>query len=74
MNTTRAYVSGGHVYCKARQTDVDISECLDCGKMRELHDEASPPYLLCEADAPISLFGEDPAFLEWWFRHRRRAR
>ena len=74
MTPTRTFISGGHVFCKMDQRDVDISDCLRCGKLRELHDESSPPYLLCDADATVPLFGEDPAFLEWWFRHRRRAR
>ena len=37
-------------------------------------DDDAKQQLLCDADATVPLFGEDPAFLEWWFRHRRRAR
>jgi hypothetical protein len=74
VTATRSFISGGRVYCKTRQAHIEVAECLSCAQLRELHDEASPPYLICDADAPLALFGEDPAFLEWWFRHRGRAR
>jgi len=42
------FVDGARVGCPLRGTDVDIEECMPCGKLlRVVNDD--PPYVLCTA-------------------------
>lgn len=44
----RMFVDGARVGCPLRGTDVDIEECMPCGKLlRVVNDD--PPYVLCTA-------------------------
>ena len=44
----RRIVDGARVGCPQRGTDVDIEECMACGKLlRVVNDD--PPYVICRA-------------------------
>jgi len=44
----RALIDGARVGCPLRGTDVDIEECMACGKLLHVvHDD--PPYVVCTA-------------------------
>lgn len=74
MNERRAYVAGGHVYCREKRRDQDVVTCLDCPRLVELNKGNSPPYIVCELSQQVGgIFGEDPGFREWWYRHHRRS-
>lgn len=74
MSEIRSYVAGGHVYCRFKRADMDVSECLGCARLKELNDRSSPPFLLCEdRDIPGTVL-EGREFAQWWFQHHRRAR
>lgn len=42
----RSLVDGTRVGCPVRGTDVDIEECMACGKLLRLVDD-DPPYVVC---------------------------
>ncbi len=73
MGETQSPVIGGHVYCRRRHGDADVSECVTCEYLRELHDRTSPPFVVCEVDA-LDMQEPDPHFIEWWYQHHRRGR
>jgi len=70
----KAYVSGGHVFCRIRREDVDVGTCFGCDRLRKVDEKSSPPYLVCELKSVPMEVAEDPLFVEWWFQHHRRAR
>jgi len=44
----RTFIDGARVGCPLRGTDVDIEQCMACGKLlRVVNDD--PPYFLCTA-------------------------
>lgn len=47
------------VYCRVRQEDVDIEQCLSCGDLRYLRTDGRHPTLVCRADR----VREDPALI-----------
>ena len=73
MPEVRAFVAGGHVYCHARRADRDVSDCLDCERLLHVDEKSSPPYIVCDVDE-ADASAQDPLFVEWWYRHHRRAR
>ena len=44
-------VDGTRVNCPIRATDVDIEECMACGKLLRVVDD-DPPYVVCTALRP----------------------
>ena len=70
----RAFIAGGHVYCRAQRRDMDIERCFSCARLRVLADEASPPFIVCDTSgvAPGAL--DELRFAEWRYQHHRRAR
>lgn len=42
----RSFVDGARVGCPLRDSDVDIEECLACGKLRRVVDD-DPPFVVC---------------------------
>jgi hypothetical protein len=75
MNERRAYIAGGHVYCRERRADRDVLECLDCPLLVALNEGNSPPYVVCELSRTVGgIFSDDPGFTEWWYRHHRKGR
>ena len=75
MNERRAYVAGGHVYCREKQRDQDVILCLDCARLIELNKGSSPPYIVCELSHQVGgIFSDDPGYREWWHRHHRPGR
>ena len=73
MGELQSPIIGGHVYCRQRRDDVDVSACITCERMRALHDRTAPPYLVCEVDA-LELGEPDPGFVAWWYQHHRHGR
>ena len=53
----RALIGGSRVGCPIRGTDVDIEECMSCGKLLRVVDD-DPPYLVCAG------FRTDPRLTE----------
>ena len=75
MNERRAYIAGGHVYCREKQRDEDVMNCLDCPRLADVNERTSPPYIVCELSHQVGgIFNEDPGFNQWWYRHHRRGR
>ena len=74
MSDARSYVSGGHVYCRIQQRDMEVEACLGCARLKQLNAQASPPYLVCESKTIPTETLADPEFLAWWHQHHRRAR
>jgi hypothetical protein len=75
MNERRAYIAGGHVYCRERLRDTDVVLCLDCPRLSEMNKGSSPPYIVCDLSHPAGgKLHEDPGFAEWWYAHHRRGR
>jgi len=56
----RAMIDGARVGCPVRGTDVDIEECMACGKLLRVV-ENDPPYVTCDG------FRVDPATSELIF-------
>lgn len=74
MNQRRAYVAGGHVYCREKLRDQEVLLCLDCPRLVEMNKRSSPPYIVCELSHQVGgTFSDDPGFREWWHRHHRRG-
>ena len=74
MSDTKAYISGGHVYCRVQHADTDIEKCFSCTRLRTLADEASPPFIACDTSG-VQPSGEDErAFAQWRYQHHRGAR
>jgi hypothetical protein len=44
----RSFVDGARVGCPLRGTDVDIEECMACGKLLRVVDD-DRPYVVCTA-------------------------
>jgi len=44
----RSVVDGARVGCPLRGTDVDIEECMACGKLLRVVED-DPPYIVCTA-------------------------
>jgi hypothetical protein len=44
----RAPIDGARVGCPRRGVDVDIEECMACGKLLRVVDD-DPPYVICTA-------------------------
>ena len=75
MNERRAYIAGGHVYCRENGRDQDVLECGTCPRLAAVNTETSPPYIVCELSRQVGgIFSDDPGFSEWWYRHHRRGR
>ena len=70
----RAYVSGGHVYCRVTRTDMDIEKCFGCTHLRVLADEASPPFIVCETQGTEPSAEDDVAYAQWRRSHHRPER
>ena len=70
----RSYLSGGHVYCRMRGTDLDVDECLSCPSLKELNDRTSPPYIVCDRLGEAPSRDVDRGYTEWWYQHHRRTR
>jgi hypothetical protein len=74
MNERRAYVAGGHVYCREKRRDTDVIQCLNCPRLIEMNKGSSPPYIVCELSHHVGgIFSDDPGFREWWHAHHRRG-
>lgn len=73
MAEVQAPIVGGHVYCRVRHGDIDITTCLACDRLLAVHDRTSPPYLVCQVD-DVDLAAPDQHFVEWWYQHHRRGR
>jgi hypothetical protein len=43
-----ASIEGARISCPLRGTDVDIEECMACGRLRRVVDD-DPPYVVCTA-------------------------
>ena len=69
----RAYIAGGHVYCRVQRRDVDIEECFSCTRLRALADEASPPFVMCDTSGVAPDSGDERAYAEWRYQHRQRG-
>jgi len=75
MNERRAYIAGGHVYCREHGRDQDIDECAGCPRLATLNEKSSPPYIVCDLSRHVGgIFDEDPGFTQWWYQHHRRGR
>jgi hypothetical protein len=70
----KAYIAGGHVYCRVAHEDRDVEQCMRCLRLKEIVDRVSPPYVVCEGKAAGDTDTEDPRFIEWWHQHHRPAR
>jgi len=70
----RTYVAGGHVYCQLVRSDRDVAECFECRRLRRIDEKHSPPYIVCDLEEIPASAASDPSFVEWWYRHHRRAR
>jgi hypothetical protein len=70
----RAYISGGHVYCRVQRADMDIERCFSCIRLRVLADEASPPFIVCDTSGIAPDANDERAFAEWRYQHHRGAR
>jgi len=66
----RVYLAGGHVYCGRRRDDCDIAQCLGCASLKELDQNSSPPFVVCDAAQGTA----DPFYISWWYQHHRRSR
>ncbi len=62
------------MYCPVARVDRDVSDCLACERLRQVHEQHSPPYLVCDLDEIPEEAATDPLFVEWWYQHHRRAR
>jgi hypothetical protein len=74
MNEVRAYVSGGHVYCRLDHEDRDIDQCFGCSRLKRVDEKSSPPYIVCDVKGVAETAVGDPLFVEWWYQHHRRSR
>jgi hypothetical protein len=70
----KAYLSGGHVYCRVAREDRDLERCLGCDRFRQVADTSSPPYILCETPTVGDSAVGDPRFMEWRHEHHRLGR
>ena len=68
----RAYIAGGHVYCRVQRRDTDIEQCFSCGRLRVLADEASPPFVVCDTSGVAPGSEDERAYAEWRLRHHTR--
>lgn len=73
MGEMQTPIIGGHVYCRERHADTDVSVCITCDRMRALQDRTSPPYVVCEV-GELELDAPDPRFVAWWYEHHRPGR
>jgi hypothetical protein len=71
---TRAYIAGGHVYCRVQHTDMDIEKCFSCPRLKVLGDEGSPPFIVCDTGGAISDVEDAQAYAQWRQQHHRRER
>ena len=74
MAEQKAFISGGHVYCRVAHEDRDIEQCMGCVRLKRVVDVTSPPHIVCDAATPGDPVVGDPLFVEWWHQHHRRAR
>jgi hypothetical protein len=65
----RAYIAGGHVYCRVQRQDVDIERCFGCARLRVLGDEASPPFVVCDTSGVAPDVDDERAYAVWRLRH-----
>ncbi len=63
----RAFIGGGHVYCRVARADKDIEQCFSCTRLRVLADEASPPFIVCDTSG-VAPDGVDEATYASWRR------
>ena len=70
----RAYIAGGHVYCRVQRTDMDIEKCFSCTRLRTLGDEASPPFIECDAGGLAPDAEDERAYGQWLHQHHRPGR
>ena len=73
-DSERIYISGGHAYCAARQSDVAIEECFGCRWISEVNERSSPPYIVCDAKERAERGAADPLYMSWWYGHHRPPR
>jgi len=71
---TRAYVAGGHVYCRVRREDTDIGRCFSCTRLLVLADEASPPFIVCDTGGVTPDPADEGAYAQWRQQHHRPER
>ena len=71
---SRAYIAGGHVYCRTQQRDMDIEKCFSCTRLRVLGDEASPPFIVCDTSGTAPSPEDEQLYLEWRQQHHRPER
>ena len=70
----RAYIAGGHVYCRIQRRDMDVERCFSCVRLRALADEASPPSVVCDTSGVAPDVDDERAYAEWRHGHHRPAR
>ena len=68
----RAFISGGHVYCRVQRADMDIERCFSCSRLRVLADEASPPFVVCDTSGIVPDLADERLFTEWRRQHHAR--
>ena len=67
----RAYIAGGHVYCRVQREDMDVERCFSCARLRVLADEASPPFIVCDTSGIAPDAADEGAYALWRTRHHR---
>ncbi len=70
----RAYIAGGHVYCRVRREDTDVERCFSCARLRVLADEASPPFIVCDTSGVAPDIADEGAYALWRQQHHRPER
>ncbi len=70
-DTRRAYLAGGHVYCRVRREDMDIADCRGCERLVEIQLKSSPPYLVCDLSGH-RIDDDEAIYASWRYRHHRR--
>ena len=74
MAEGKAYIAGGHVYCRVQRRDMDIEKCFSCTRLGILADEASPPYITCDVKGVVEDGDAARMFAEWRYMHHRSPR
>ncbi len=70
----RAYIAGGHVYCRVARADKDIEQCFSCARLKVLADEASPPFIVCDTGGVAPDGMDEAAYSQWRREHHRPER
>lgn len=74
MAEVKAYLSGGHVYCRVAREDREVERCLGCDRLKQVADGTSPPYILCDATTVEDPAIGDQLFMEWRHEHHRHGK